>query len=159
MRDVHQAGRDSLRLMTQVREGAAAQVATARQLVPKHMAEVQARATSGLAEARSSSRLALNTVLDRASAGARAARRQADTQFAVMGERATTTLSRARANSEALIREVTGQGPEKTLNRGFAIVRDAAGQPITSLAQAAPEQPIEIQFRDGTMAARSGKPK
>jgi exodeoxyribonuclease VII large subunit len=159
VRDVHQAGRDSLRLMTQVRQDAAAQVATARQLVPKHMAEVQARATAGLADARSTSRVSLNTVLDRASAGARSARRQADTQFAVMGERATATLGRARANSEALMREITGQGPDKTLNRGFAIVRDAAGKPITSLAQAAPDQHIEIQFRDGTMGARTGKPK
>ncbi|MDN8617179.1 exodeoxyribonuclease VII large subunit [Variovorax ginsengisoli] len=159
MRDVHQASRDSLRLMTQVRQDAAVQLATARQLVPMHMAEVQARATAGLADARSTSRVSLNTVLDRASAGARSARRQADTQFAIMGERATATLSRARANSEALMREITGQGPEKTLNRGFAIVRDETGKPITSLTQAAPDQPIEIQFRDGTMGARTGKQK
>lgn len=159
VRDVHQASRESLRLVTQVREDAAARVATARQLVPKHMTEVQARATAGLADARSNSRVSLNTVLDRASAGARSSRRQADTQFAVMGERAATTLSRARANSEALMREIAGQGPEKTLNRGFAIVRDAAGKPITSLAHAGQDQPIEIQFRDGTMGARTGKQK
>ena len=48
------------------------------------------------------------------------------------------------------MREITGQGPDKTLNRGFAIVRNAMGKPITSLAQAAPDQHIEIQFRDGT---------
>jgi exodeoxyribonuclease VII large subunit len=159
VREVHHAGRESLRLVTQVRQDAAAQVATARQFVPKHMTEVQARAAAGLAEARSNSRVSLNTVLDRASAGARSARRQADAQFAVMGERATATSSRARANSEALMREITGQGPDKTLNRGFAIVRNAMGKPITSLAQAAPDQHIEIQFRDGTTVARTGKPK
>lgn len=159
VRDVHQAGRESLRLVTQVRQDAAAQVSTARQLVPKHMVEVQTRANAILAEARSTSRVSFNTVLDRATGGARSARRQADAQLSVMGERATATLSRARATTEALMREIAGQGPEKTLNRGFAIVRDAAGKPITSLAQATPDEHIEIQFRDGTTRAHTGKPK
>lgn len=159
VRDVHQAGRESLRLVTEVRQDAAAQVAAARQLVPKHMADVQARSSAILAEARSTSRVSLNTVLDRAIAGTRFARGQAEGQFATMGERAKATLARARGNSEALMREITGQGPEKTLGRGFAIVRDAAGKPITSLAQAAPDQHIEIQFRDGSMGARTENPK
>ncbi|MDM0109674.1 hypothetical protein QTH97_32470 [Variovorax sp. J22R24] len=32
------------------------------------------------------------------------------------------------------MREITGEGPDKTLNRGFAIVRDTIGEPITGLA-------------------------
>ena len=53
------------------------------------------------------------------------------------------------------MREIAGQGPAKTLGRGFAIVRAEDGQPITSAAAARPGSPIHIQFRDGSLAART----
>jgi len=157
LQDVHQAAKEGLHLANHVRQAAAEQVAAARQLVPKHLGDIQARAAAKLADARATSRVSLNTVIDRASAGARHSSRQADTQLAALGERSTATLERARLGAEALIREISGQGPDKTLARGFAIVRDAAGKPITSLAKASPDQSIEIQFRDGVMGARTGK--
>ena len=160
LQDVHQAAKGGLYLVHQVRQAAAEQVAAARLLVPRHLADVQASASASLADASATSRLALNTVMDRASAGARQARRQARSDMAAVGARAAATLNRARSGAEALIREISGQGPGKTLARGFAIVRDATGKPITTQAQvlASPEQAIEIQFRDGVIAARAGKP-
>lgn len=159
LQDVHQAARDGLALVSEIQREAADEVATARRLVPQHMADIRARSTALIAEARSTADMSINMVFDRTSAGARAARRQADAQIAVLGERATATLSCARANSDALMREIAGQGPDKTLSRGFAIVRDAEGKPITSLHKVKPDQAIEIQFRDGAVDARTGKPK
>ena len=52
------------------------------------------------------------------------------------------------------MREVTGQGPEKTLARGFAIVRTLEGKPVTDQAHARALPALEIQFRDGVVPAR-----
>jgi exodeoxyribonuclease VII large subunit len=60
----------------------------------------------------------------------------------------------AATGAQALLREIAGQGPDKTLGRGFAIVRGADGHPITRASQASAGQAIEIQFRDGQVAAR-----
>jgi exodeoxyribonuclease VII large subunit len=63
----------------------------------------------------------------------------------------------ALLSSGALIREVTGQGPEKTLSRGFALVRDQFGYPITRADRTASGASIEIQFCDGKLAAIAGQ--
>ena len=53
------------------------------------------------------------------------------------------------------MREISGQGPARKLARGFAVVRGAGGKTITSAGAALPDAPIEIQFHDGKMAART----
>jgi exodeoxyribonuclease VII large subunit len=55
------------------------------------------------------------------------------------------------------MREIAGQGPEKTLKRGFALVRDQTGKPITRVAQTVSDATIEIQFSDGKVTAAVGK--
>jgi exodeoxyribonuclease VII large subunit len=159
LRHVHQAANDSAALIGIVQRSAADQVATARQLVPHHMATIRAESASLVAEARNTSNQSINTVLERARAGARHARSQAETQMTRVAERAGATVDRARKGSEALMREITGQGPEKTLGRGFAVVRDTDGTPVTRRAQLRADQPIKIQFRDGAIAARTDKPE
>ena len=74
---------------------------------------------------------------------------------------AATGASRATAQrnldvlvARSLVREVTGQGPEKTLARGFAIVRTLEGKPVTDQAQARALPALEFQFRDGVVPAR-----
>jgi exodeoxyribonuclease VII large subunit len=64
-------------------------------------------------------------------------------------------IADAKQSSKALVLEVTGQGPQKTLGRGFAIVRDEQGKPITSAAGAKPGAGMEIEFRDGRLAAQA----
>ena len=58
---------------------------------------------------------------------------------------------------EALMREIAGQGPEKTLSRGFAIVRAQGGEPLTRAAHVIDDAEIEIQFQDGRVTATTGK--
>jgi exodeoxyribonuclease VII large subunit len=80
---------------------------------------------------------------------------------------ATRRLERARLNP-ALIERPLRQGadrlaalsrvmsqlhPEKPLERGYAIVRDALGRALTTRAEAAGEATLTLQFRDGTLDA------
>ena len=69
-------------------------------------------------------------------------------------------VRQAATDSQALVREITGQGPEKTLVRGFAIVRSRGGTSLTRASQAigAGAIEIEIEFQDGRVAATTHPP-
>jgi hypothetical protein len=56
-------------------------------------------------------------------------------------------------------RSETGQGPEKTLARGFAIVRNDEGQTVTSSVQAQESPVLQIEFRDGPTQVRTAPAK
>jgi exodeoxyribonuclease VII large subunit len=51
----------------------------------------------------------------------------------------------------ALTRVMSQLHPEKPLERGYAIVRDASGKALTTRAEAASEALLQLQFRDGTL--------
>jgi len=51
------------------------------------------------------------------------------------------------------MREIAGQGPEKTLGRGFAVVRNVVGKPVTRVGQVAPGQGVTVEFSDGSVGA------
>lgn len=68
---------------------------------------------------------------------------------------ARLALRQARQDSRALMREIAGQGPEKTLARGFAIVRDDAGRTLQRAAEVHPGQALQIQFHDGRVDAQA----
>ena len=53
----------------------------------------------------------------------------------------------------ALTRVMSQLHPEKPLERGYAIIRDAGGKALTTRAEAAGEAALTLQFRDGTLAA------
>ena len=55
------------------------------------------------------------------------------------------------------MREIAGQGPEKTLRRGFAVVRGDDGRPLSRAAQLRDGARVEIQFQDGRIGATAGK--
>jgi exodeoxyribonuclease VII large subunit len=53
----------------------------------------------------------------------------------------------------ALARVMSQLHPEKPLERGYAIIRGAAGKALTTRAEAAEEAALTLQFRDGSLAA------
>ncbi len=53
----------------------------------------------------------------------------------------------------ALTRVLSQLHPERPLERGYAIVRDASGKAITTRAEAAGEARLLLQFRDGALTA------
>ena len=61
---------------------------------------------------------------------------------------------RERAERLAALTRVMSQlHPEKPLERGYAIIRDAAGKALTTRAEAAGESALTLQFRDGSLNA------
>lgn len=145
------AAETSHRQLTDVQHLAQQQLHQAQRDVPALMNEIRAEASQSLRTAKVLSAAEWRYVAERASTDLRQQREAVARSFDDTTTRARRTLSDARANAQSLMREIAGQGPEKTLNRGFALVRDAAGQVITSATT--PDTHITIEFRDGQRAA------
>lgn len=150
---VHAATQETRGLITDVRHDAHQLLSIAKRDVPALFTEVRSEAHAAVKTARTLVSSKLDAVRDRTVLDIRRSREATDESFRSVGQFAKRTLADASANSTALFREIAGQGPEKTLGRGFAIVRDAKQQPITRAAQVTTGQVIEIQFRDGRVGA------
>ncbi|MFB9990593.1 exodeoxyribonuclease VII large subunit [Deinococcus oregonensis] len=61
----------------------------------------------------------------------------------------------AHAHTDALMRQALGLTPARTLQRGYALVRNAAGQPITRAAQIGPGERLKLEFQDGEREVES----
>lgn len=145
--DAEQTERD----MADVRRLATQQLGQARSRVPALLAEISSEARQTLQTARATIKADRTFVIDRAVADLRYTKDTTARAFEDIGTQARKAVVEARTGSQALMREIAGQGPEKTLGRGFALVRDATGQAITSAKNASGK--ITIQFRDGTRDA------
>ena len=73
-----------------------------------------------------------------------------------VGERAKGRLEQAGDHADRLLREILGQGPQRTLQRGFALVRDVNGQPVTSQAVAGQQIRLSLEFHDGVIEVQRG---
>ena len=163
------------RLAGELRESAGASVHLARQRCERLLAETRRQADRQHLQAGA----AVRTAIDQVTAGAR--RTLHDARQALPGLRrdvlvngrnvvreASQTLDRAigsvshdarqqvlRAGqqAEALVREIAGQGPARTLARGFTLVRGPDGRPLTRAQGSADAGTVQIQFQDGRLAA------
>ena len=70
-------------------------------------------------------------------------------QMQVIRDEAQRSIKTAKTSADAMLREITGQGTHKTLARGFAMVRNAHGVPVTSPAAVNVGEMLEIEFKDG----------
>lgn len=155
VRAVRDAAEWAQALVVEVRHEATRQLADAKQSVPALLAEVRAEARQCVRTAKAEARSLVTSVTDRATSDARHSAESVARAFQDVAGNARQAVEAATNRSQALMREIAGQGPEKTLARGFAVVRSADGRTITSAGAALPDAPIEIQFRDGRLAART----
>jgi exodeoxyribonuclease VII large subunit len=57
----------------------------------------------------------------------------------------------AGSRVEFFVQRIVGLEPEATLKRGYAIVRDPAGQPLGTRSQAETQPVLELEFQDGRL--------
>lgn len=150
---VHRAERQAHEHFGRVSARAAAQVAQARQAVPATLNTITTEAFSALRTARLQLHSSLPAILDRAHLDLGRSRHLLQRELADVTERAHDTVHDAASRAQSLFREIAGQGPQKTLSRGFAIVRDTNGKTLTSAARTANAKTIEVIFQDGKLEA------
>lgn len=152
---LHEAKQASRHLMTEVRHEAHQGLSEAQRQVPALMAEIRTEAANVLNTARTVSTTRLDGIRDRAKLDLLRSREGTQLELRDVTTYARRTLTDAKTSATALFREIAGQGPEKTLGRGFAIIRNAEGNPVTSSAEVKPGAPLDIEFRDGHVAIQA----
>ena len=120
--------------------------------------------------------LALPNVVARRHARARSVRAEAGwpvcaRRCAGIHDRAGRTLGRlsdaplrallreARARLEGTAARLESVSPLAVLQRGYALVSDAAGHPLTSAAEVAPGARLRLRFADGEVGATADRPE
>lgn len=152
---LHDAKQASRHLMTEVRHGAHQGLGEAKRQVPTLMAEIRTEAVNVVNTARSFSTNRLEAIRDRAKLDLGRSREDIQLELRDVTTYARRALSDAKTTSTALFREIAGQGPEKTLGRGFAIVRNAEGKPLTSKTDVKAGEELDIEFRDGHVTSQA----
>jgi exodeoxyribonuclease VII large subunit len=130
-RILHDGAQGALEAIGEVRGGARSRLATARAQASSVAAQVRADAATGLRDART----------------------RAGAHIEEIDRLARNSLRWGAEAAEATFREVVAQGPEKTLGRGFAVVKSGTGQVITSAAAAGEAAEVRLQFQDGSIDA------
>lgn len=153
-RQIHDAIMRGSALLHQTRTEAARHLSAAQRQVPALMNDIRVRSQEQVGDSRNNANLNFQAILARGGTTVRTTRQSVNDRMQRLAERAQGSVRRARTSAEALMREVTGQGPDKTLGRGFAIVRAPDGKPVTSTAQVQGLTTIDIQFRDGRIHAQ-----
>lgn len=138
--------------MADVRHLARRMLAQAQREAPALLTDIRSQARQVLRTARHQTDANWRLVAEHTAADLRHQREALERSFGQTVSLAHQTVDDARGRSQALVREIAGQGPEKTLSRGFALVRDAQGQAVTSADCSTHE--LVIQFRDGERPAR-----
>lgn len=148
---LHTAAERTTTHLYEVRRLAAQQLSTARSEVPALLSEIRGESKQTLQAARNQVQAHKDLVIHGAAADVRYIMGSTAHNFEDLISQARQVLADARTDTQALMREIAGQGPDKTLSRGFVLARGASGKAITSANSA--ETHITIQFRDGIRAA------
>jgi exodeoxyribonuclease VII large subunit len=140
---------------------AQAQLALIKQKTEANLEQVRAGSRQALQHSRIHVLNAWNTVKDRCAAHVKETRREVDIHRRDVASNAQRQITQLRETSQAWMREIAGQSPQRTLERGFALVHDSQGSPITRASAIEPQRlssesigDIRIQFADGAHSAR-----
>ncbi|MCF8168863.1 MAG: exodeoxyribonuclease VII large subunit [Rhodoferax sp.] len=153
IQQVHRDAEHSLECMQEVKTKALAQVAQARSSVPLVWGQISLEAAHQARSGAAQSEALLSGVLEHAHSDTRYALVVSHDAMQQFGSLARQSVRDAGERSAALLREVTGQGPDKTLRRGFALVHARNGAPVTRASQVAEGTELQIEFQDGHRVA------
>lgn len=81
-------------------------------------------------------------------------RQRTDEAHTTIGLLCERTLEQRRHRLEREKERLYAYAPQRTLERGFALIADGAGNLLTSVAQTGQDERISIRFADGTAQAR-----
>ena len=157
MQGVRSAAEQSRDALQAVKTQAAAKLADAKRDVPALWGQISLGSAHALRTARAEGGALKDGILERARQDTSQTRQASRDALDAVLNSARRLVRNAAADSQALLREITGQGPEKTLQRGFAIVRSQSGSPVTRASQTADGETLDIEFQDGRVAATTEK--
>lgn len=141
-------------LLMQIVEQSTSQLRESRSYSGLHLSEVVERSGKNLLLARQSVEQEFSSLLQQGKQSMQLSRQQVNQNINHIEYEAGRNLKQARQNSQSLFREIAGQGPQKTLQRGFSLVRDSSGKTLASTQNLAAGDRLEIQFYQGSLEAQ-----
>jgi exodeoxyribonuclease VII large subunit len=157
MQSVRSSAQVAVETLQQVKSNALAQLSQAQREVPLAWSQITQDTGHALRAAKVQADALTSSVLDQAGRVTAHASSAATLALESIELASRQSLHDAAAGSEGLIREISGQGPDKTLRRGFALVRSADGKTISRASQTASGVALAIEFSDGTVTATADK--
>ena len=157
MHAVRSASEQSRETLQTVKSEAMVQLADAKRDVPTFWSQITLGAKHAIRTASAEGDGLIGVVLERGQRNAARVKQATEDALDAVRTSAKLLVREGATRSEALMREIAGQGPEKTLSRGFSIVRNQVGVPVARAALAIEGCEIEIQFQDGRVTATTGK--
>jgi exodeoxyribonuclease VII large subunit len=125
----------------------------ARARAKSNLDEVHAYAISRTRQVRATIVAAQAAIATAARTDVRQVRREMTDAIKVVESTSQEHLHRTKENARALLNEVIAMGPQKSLRRGFTIVRDAEGRPVTRAQVIKAKDELHIEFQDGIVSA------
>jgi exodeoxyribonuclease VII large subunit len=146
------------RTLVRLSRAPAAHVERHRTRLHQQLRELRASARRGLAEGATANRRAAVALSRRAQATtARAHReRRAASDAAALARLAA--LDRRRRDVDRLRAAIAAHDPQRTLERGYALVEDGSGEPISSAAEARDQLLLTLRLHDGRVPVRPEPP-
>lgn len=140
---------------TSVQHGAVMHIKLAHLQTQKLLTGVKDDSLKHIANAKTTSKASLDFVSERATSHLIRTRTQITSVLDQVMQSSRHVIKEAKGKSTAHMREIMGQGPEKTLARGFTLTRSSEGKPITRANQVVPGQTLLIQFSDATLTTHT----
>jgi exodeoxyribonuclease VII large subunit len=148
---------DRARLLARLSRAPAEHVARHRTRLHQQLRELRASTRRGLAERERDARASAAALRRKGDAAAAARTRgamRARAGAAGLDRGAGAALERRARDLERLRMALAAHDPQRTLERGYALVEDAAGAPVTAAAAAAAEPVLRLRLHDGRVTVR-----
>jgi exodeoxyribonuclease VII large subunit len=148
---------DRARALARLSRAPAEHVARHRVRLHQELRELRAAGRRGLAERETIARRRADALRRKGAAAALAHDRgaqRARTGAAALDRAAAAAHQRRRRDLERLALALAAHDPQRTLERGYALVEDAAGEPVTSAAAARAKPSLTLRLQDGRVPVR-----
>jgi exodeoxyribonuclease VII large subunit len=149
---------DRARLLARLSRAPAEHVSRHRARLHQQARELRASTRRGLADEQGYTRARAGAIERRALAAATARERAVAREDAVataLERTASAALGRHRRDLDRLALALAAHDPQRTLERGYALVQRPGGAPVTSAQAARGEAALWLRFHDGQVGVRS----
>ena len=149
------------RTLARLSRAPAAHVERHRARLHQHLRELRAAARRGVGAGERALQVRSSTLARKGRATELARTRgelRARSDGAALERASTAALERRRRDLDRFLVALAAHDPQRTLERGYALVEDAAGEPVVSAAAARDERLLVVRLHDGRVSVRPEPP-